>query len=158
MTSSATGFYHFTGLTPGDYFVCFVPPAGYAVSPQNQGADDALDSDASPATGCTVATTLSPGEDDLTWDMGLYMPASAARRHRRPRVVRHQPRRHPGRRRDRRQRRHRHVRTPAGPPLSTTTTTPSGFYHFTGLTPGNYFGLLHPARRLPHQPAEPGHR
>ncbi len=98
----ATGFYHFTGLTPGDYFICFVPPAGYSVSPQNQGADDALDSDPSLATFCTVTTTLSPGEDDLTWDMGLYIPPPPPRRHRRPGMVRHQPRRHPGRGRDRR--------------------------------------------------------
>ena len=75
-TTSAGGFYQFTGLTPGDYYVEFVPPAGYTVSPQDQGGNDATDSDVNPVTGQTIVTTLTAGENDLTWDAGLYQPAS----------------------------------------------------------------------------------
>jgi len=75
-TTTAGGFYQFTGLTPGDYYVEFVPPAGYIVSPQDQGGNDATDSDANPVNGQTIITTLTAGENDLTWDAGLYQPAS----------------------------------------------------------------------------------
>ncbi len=70
-TTSGGGAYNFTGLTPGDYYVEFVLPAGYAFSPQDQGGDDALDSDADTTTGKTAVTTLVSGENDTTWDAGL---------------------------------------------------------------------------------------
>ena len=71
-TTNAGGVYTFTNLTPGDYFVGFRVPAGYAVSPRDVGSDDAADSDADPQTGQTVSTTLTAGENDPTWDLGLY--------------------------------------------------------------------------------------
>lgn len=73
-TTDADGFYMFGDLEPGDYYVQFIIPAGYMLSPQDQGMDDAKDSDASPADGKTVCTTLDPGEYDPTWDAGIYMP------------------------------------------------------------------------------------
>ncbi|KGK97722.1 hypothetical protein LI82_08045 [Methanococcoides methylutens] len=72
-TTSSTGMYLFTGLAPSDYHVEFVAPAGYIFTPQDQGADDAMDSDADPTTGKTVCTNLGSGETDLTWDAGFYM-------------------------------------------------------------------------------------
>lgn len=69
-----SGFYMFCELDAGDYKVQFVLPDGYVFSPQNQGADDAVDSDADTATGMTTCTNLEPGENDLTWDAGMYMP------------------------------------------------------------------------------------
>ncbi len=75
-TTAGGGLYLFDNLTPGDYYVEFVPPAGYVISPQDQGGNDAADSDANPATGQTVTTTLVANENDLTWDAGLYQPAS----------------------------------------------------------------------------------
>lgn len=74
--TSATGFYTFTRLMPGNYSLGFVPPTGYLFSAADQGANDAKDSDAIPATGRTIATTLSVGENDMTWDAGLWRPAS----------------------------------------------------------------------------------
>ena len=74
-TTSVAGVYGFANLVPGDYHVGFTVPAGYVVSPQDQGADDAKDSDVNAATGRTVPTTLVGGENDLTWDLGLYQPA-----------------------------------------------------------------------------------
>jgi hypothetical protein len=73
-TTDANGFYAFMDLPPGDYYVEFVLPDGYVFSPQDQGADDAVDSDADPNTGQTVCTTLEAGENDLTWDAGMYQP------------------------------------------------------------------------------------
>ena len=40
----------------------------YLFSPQDQGGNDALDSDANTVTGQTIVTTLSAGENDPTWD------------------------------------------------------------------------------------------
>lgn len=59
--------------TPGDYYVTFVNPnesyyTGF--SPQDQGANDALDSDAN-TTGYTTVTTLEAYETDLSWEAGL---------------------------------------------------------------------------------------
>jgi hypothetical protein len=56
--------------TPGDYYVTFVNPnesyyTGF--SPQDQGANDTLDSDAN-TTGYTTVTTLEAYETDLSWD------------------------------------------------------------------------------------------
>jgi len=70
------GYYSFTGLRQGDYYVKFLPLSGYTFNPQNVGSDDA-DSDANPSTGQTATTTLSVGENDQNWDSGLYLlPAS----------------------------------------------------------------------------------
>jgi hypothetical protein len=70
--TDADGYYLFSGLTPDDYYLEFVPPAGYYFTLQDQGSDDELDSDANPATGRTECTTLDPGETDLSWDAGLW--------------------------------------------------------------------------------------
>ncbi|MCK4774136.1 MAG: hypothetical protein KAT30_05100, partial [Candidatus Krumholzibacteria bacterium] len=72
MPTDANGLYLFSDLTPGDYYVEFILPGGYVFSPQDQGSDDAVDSDADMVTGKTVCTTLDAGETDLTWDAGMY--------------------------------------------------------------------------------------
>ena len=57
--TDADGLYLFAGLPPGEYFVEFdlaTLPAGYVVTFQDQGLDDAVDSDADPVTGVTAAT------------------------------------------------------------------------------------------------------
>jgi hypothetical protein len=75
-TTNETGYYLFTDLAAGDYFVEFVLPDDYEFSPADQGADDTVDSDANVATGRTVTTSLFAGEIDLTWDAGMYLPIS----------------------------------------------------------------------------------
>ncbi|HID03679.1 MAG TPA: hypothetical protein EYP18_10800, partial [Desulfobacterales bacterium] len=70
------GLYEFTDLIPDDYFIEVVPPASYLVTEQDQGGDDAVDSDIDPITGRSTVTTLTSGENDPTWDAGLYLPAS----------------------------------------------------------------------------------
>ena len=74
-TTDVAGAYAFTNLVPGTYFVGFAPPAGYAITLRDQGGD-AADSDADRITGFTVPTVLVSGENDPTWDAGLYLPAS----------------------------------------------------------------------------------
>ena len=71
-TTNSSGIYSFTNLTPGDYYVEFTKPTGYTFSPKDAGSDDAKDSDADVTTGKTICTTLTAGENDLTWDAGLY--------------------------------------------------------------------------------------
>ncbi|MCK9994643.1 MAG: hypothetical protein KAH56_00015 [Candidatus Krumholzibacteria bacterium] len=72
--TDADGKYLFCDLRPGDYSIHFELPEGYVFSPQDQGTDDAVDSDANPVTGMTICTTLDPGETDLTWDAGMFIP------------------------------------------------------------------------------------
>jgi hypothetical protein len=76
MITDENGLYLFSDLAPGDYYVRFIPPLGYTFTLQDQGGNDALDSDANPATGQTIVTTLTVGETDLTWDAGLYVLTS----------------------------------------------------------------------------------
>ena len=75
-TTAADGSYGFADLVPGDYYVDFTLPGGYMFSPQDQGGDDTVDSDADTTTGVAATTTLSPGENDTTWDAGLTPLAS----------------------------------------------------------------------------------
>jgi len=73
-TTAGGGLYSFT-VPPGVYYVKFSNlPAGFVLSPMDQGSDDTKDSDANPATGQTVCTTLTAGENDPTWDAGIYQP------------------------------------------------------------------------------------
>ena len=76
------GGYVFTNLPAGDYFAVFYQPPTYLVSPQDQGANDGIDSDGTPTTvggfPATIApvTKLTTGEIDLTWDQGFYQPVN----------------------------------------------------------------------------------
>ncbi len=72
-TTDAAGNYHFVDLPAGTYEVTFSAPAsptGLAFSPQNAG-NDALDSDADPATGRTGAF-VAGGGGTYAFDAGLY--------------------------------------------------------------------------------------
>jgi hypothetical protein len=75
-TTDANGYYVFMNLMPGDYYVEFILPSGYVFSPQDQGMDDEKDSDADPATGKTECLNLEAGENDFSWDAGMYKPAT----------------------------------------------------------------------------------
>jgi hypothetical protein len=58
MLTDADGYYMFCDLVPGDYNIHFELPLNYVFSPMNMGTDPAIDSDADPATGTAVCTTL----------------------------------------------------------------------------------------------------
>ena len=76
--SGDPGWYQFSLLDPGDYFVCFQPPPNRPVTTMDAGGDDALDSDVDPLTLCTPVVTLGPGDDDQTLDLGLVPGVSAS--------------------------------------------------------------------------------
>jgi hypothetical protein len=69
-TTNADGNYLFTDLDAGCYKVKVILPAGYAFSSQNQGSDDALDSDVN-SGGVTADINLGTAAVDLTNDAGL---------------------------------------------------------------------------------------
>jgi hypothetical protein len=70
MTNGA-GLYTFT-VQPGTYSEVFVSSKGYVFSPQDQGSNNAIDSDANPSSGRTALFTMAANQVDLTWDAGLY--------------------------------------------------------------------------------------
>ncbi len=73
-TTNSSGIYSFTNLTPGDYYVVFNAPTGYTITTKDaSGSTDVNDSDADATTGKTICTTLIAGENDLTWDAGIYL-------------------------------------------------------------------------------------
>jgi hypothetical protein len=73
MPTDVNGHYFFGGLDPGSYYVEFVLPEGYEFTLQDQGADDAVDSDADPVTGKAICTVLEANEFDSTWDAGMCL-------------------------------------------------------------------------------------
>ncbi len=132
-TTNASGFYSFTGLTPGStnvYSVSFSTPTGFSGTVANIGPD-ATDSDANPSTGVTGSYTLAANEFNTTVDAGFIKPASLGNY-----VFADNDR--------------NGVQSPGDTPISgvtvnlllngtvvaTTTTDASGLYSFTGLTPG----------------------
>jgi protocatechuate 3,4-dioxygenase beta subunit len=72
-TTDTNGIYGFNNLNPGDYQVRFTPPTGYEFTTANAGTDDAVDSDAIPATGLTQTVTLAAGDNNKTLDAGLTL-------------------------------------------------------------------------------------
>jgi hypothetical protein len=73
-TTDGTGFYQFTGLPAGDYCIAFSGiPMGWEISPQDQGADDTVDSD---ADGNAQITNILLTADDPDEDMGIYESGS----------------------------------------------------------------------------------
>lgn len=72
-TTNATGKYDFSNLAPGNYYVIFSNlPQGFVFSPKDQGNNDAVDSDADPATGRTAPVMLMSGQSYLDLDAGIY--------------------------------------------------------------------------------------
>ncbi|NKQ35254.1 MAG: isopeptide-forming domain-containing fimbrial protein [Chloroflexi bacterium] len=150
--SGNPGYYLFTDLTPGDYSVEFVPPAGYAITLQDAGADDTLDSDADRATGATIVTTLTSGEVDLTWDAGLYEYASIGDYvwlDANANGVQEYP-----------EQGIENVQVvlydATNTPVMTTTTALDGSYLFTGLIPGDYYLVFYPPAGYAVSPQDVG--
>jgi len=72
-TTSEEGHYFFEGLDAGNYYLVFYAPDGYAFSPQDQGDNDAMDSDPNPETGMTECFAIEEDVEDASRDAGLYM-------------------------------------------------------------------------------------
>lgn len=71
--TNSNGKYLFEDIPAGKYFVKFNPPTGCQFSPSDKSIDS-LDSDITHTFGygTTSIITLSSGDDDRTWDAGLY--------------------------------------------------------------------------------------
>jgi choice-of-anchor A domain-containing protein len=71
--TASDGSYLLENVAAGTYRVRFSLPTTewHFVSPE-QGSDDERDSDANPATGVTPPITLADGQQDLSWDAGVY--------------------------------------------------------------------------------------
>jgi serine-aspartate repeat-containing protein C/D/E len=132
-TTDSNGKYLFANLNSGDYKVQVVKPANYFYTKSNIGANDGIDSDVA-ETGITALTNLAAGENDLTWDAGLYKKASIG-----DRVW--EDKDHDG---------IQDVgeagiggvkvmlQNSSGTTIATTSTNASGNYSFTNLDPGAY--------------------
>ena len=75
VVTDASGHYEFVGLTPGEYQIRFELgslPSETFVTGVNLGGDPALDSDGDSTTGLVAPTSLIPGENDRTFDLGIY--------------------------------------------------------------------------------------
>lgn len=71
-STDANGAYLFTNLTPGNYTVGFGNlPAGFSFTTQDNGGNDAIDSDANPATGRTGTAVVTGGATNTTVDAGI---------------------------------------------------------------------------------------
>lgn len=74
-TTNANGVYTFNNVSNGAYKVQFHIADGYEFSPQNQGSDDTLDSDANASTGITSSFVLSPDATVANIDCGMHPAA-----------------------------------------------------------------------------------
>ncbi len=140
-TTDADGFYFFANLAPGVYLIAFTPPAGYELSPLNQGGNPASDSDAITANGRTAPITLTLGETDLDWDAGLFqllrlgnlvwddLDNSGTLNGSEVGLSGVEIRLFSDADTD---------NLPDGPPIALTTTDNSGHYRFDNLRPGHY--------------------
>ncbi|WP_460995573.1 SdrD B-like domain-containing protein, partial [Spirosoma harenae] len=139
--TSPTGFYSFTGLTPGSsfsYSVGFTTPGGHTATAANQGADDENDSDADPITGRTQSVTLAAGEQNFSLDAGFYVPDASLGNYVWNDLDKDgiQDTNEPG--------------IPNvvvtlyvnGAMSATTVTSSTGYYSFTGLTPGSSYSYV----------------
>ncbi len=133
--TDAAGNYLFSALIPGTYTARFTPPTGMTFTAQDQGSDNALDSDV--AADGSASITLASGETQLTLDAGV-LPADISGRvwidnntsngldegadHENGVVGVNV----------------NLIDVATGNAILTTTTGADGLYHFTGVMPGEY--------------------
>lgn len=70
--TDSTGLYFFANVPTGSYYIHFSTALNYHISPQFQGTDPALDSNADPTTGDTPAFSYVAGTTNDTIDCGQY--------------------------------------------------------------------------------------
>ena len=67
------GIFEFDNLSPGEYRLEFLTPAGYKFTEQNSGGPNDFNSDADPLNGRTQLITLGPGQADGSWGAGIQL-------------------------------------------------------------------------------------
>ncbi|MEG0297564.1 MAG: SdrD B-like domain-containing protein [Clostridium sp.] len=73
-TTDINGFYKFTGLSKGDYYVKVILPPGYRYTLVNVGSNSTIDSDINPSSGLSYKVTLSIINKTAVIDAGLCIP------------------------------------------------------------------------------------
>jgi len=77
-TTDSNGYYKFTGLSNGDYFIIIdtnTLPSGYQLTSYNSGNDDSKDSDVNPSTAQSDIVKIQ-NADNLSLDVGIYRPTT----------------------------------------------------------------------------------
>jgi len=75
VVTDSNGYYLFTNLPPGEYYLTFTIPNGWVFSAPGQGGDENRDSDVDPNTQQTAIFTLGYGQTDTSWWAGIHQPA-----------------------------------------------------------------------------------
>ena len=76
--SGNPGYYQFSNLVPGNFYVLFYPPVGYGVTKENAGSNAALNSAVDPSTNTTAVTGLVWGQTYSYGDMGLQVSTTGS--------------------------------------------------------------------------------
>lgn len=71
-TTDTRGYYGFSDIESGEYYLEFVLPNGFHFSPQDMSADESLDSDVNPSNGRTMVFSVQTDENNSDWDAGMY--------------------------------------------------------------------------------------
>jgi hypothetical protein len=74
--TNSSGAYQFSSVAAGSYYVRFIPGTR-TISPQDQGGNDSIDSDASPLDGNTAVFSAVAGSNVANVDAGMYTPGGA---------------------------------------------------------------------------------
>jgi PKD repeat protein len=74
-TTNSKGYYHFTNLPKGAYYLQVTLRTGYHFSPQNIGTNDTVDSDVD-ITGITPVFLITINQNTQRWDAGMYITSS----------------------------------------------------------------------------------
>ena len=86
--TGANGKYLFSGVDPGNYYIEFVIPPNFTISPQNATADDEKDSDIDPNTKRTTVFALPSFVTDLRWDAGIFQAGTSLEPDQEPGAIR----------------------------------------------------------------------
>lgn len=73
--TDSNGFYQFTNLPVGDYYVQFVPPSGYLFSPQDPGSDGTGSS--ANASGFSIKVSIPLSPTGAVLNAGIFQDPSA---------------------------------------------------------------------------------
>ncbi|MGC8951519.1 SdrD B-like domain-containing protein [Chloroflexus sp.] len=73
------GYYIFSDLSAGDYYIEFGLPAGFTFTTADTGSNDEVDSDANTTTGRTTVFTLAANQLDRSRDAGLIASSGMLR-------------------------------------------------------------------------------
>lgn len=72
-TTDSSGFYSFDNLLPGYYKIEVILPDGYQFTLQNQGSNEALDSDINPSNGQSDCVYIDPNTNYTDLDAGIHL-------------------------------------------------------------------------------------